>query len=105
MTRPKCRFRVNGIDHFEDQAYTPPPMGLDDLITEARSAETRDLDLRSTDQLVELMNRQDTAVPAAVASQVADIAAAVDAIVERLQVGGRLVYVGAGTSGRLAEVD
>jgi N-acetylmuramic acid 6-phosphate etherase len=80
-------------------------MGLDDLITEARSAETRDLDLRSTDQLVELMNRQDTAVPAAVASQVADIAAAVDAIVERLQVGGRLVYVGAGTSGRLAEVD
>ena len=80
-------------------------MGLDDLITEAMSAETRDLDLRSTDQLVELMNRQDTAVPAAVASQVADIAAAVDAIVERLQVGGRLVYVGAGTSGRLAEVD
>ena len=80
-------------------------MGLDDLITEARSAETRDLDLRSTDQLVELMNRQDTAVPAAVASQAAGIAAAVDAVVERLQAGGRLVYVGAGTSGRLAEVD
>jgi N-acetylmuramic acid 6-phosphate etherase len=80
-------------------------MGLDDLITEARSAETRDLDLRSTEELVELMNRQDTAVPAAVASQVADIAAAVDSIVERLQAGGRLVYVGAGTSGRLARVD
>jgi N-acetylmuramic acid 6-phosphate etherase len=80
-------------------------MGLDDLITEATSAETRDLDLRSTDQLVELMNRQDTAVPAAVASQAAGIAAAVDAVVERLQAGGRLVYVGAGTSGRLAEVD
>jgi N-acetylmuramic acid 6-phosphate etherase len=80
-------------------------MGLDDLITEARSAETRDLDLRSTGELVELMNRQDTAVPAAVASQVADIAAAVDGIVDRLQAGGRLVYVGAGTSGRLAEVD
>ena len=80
-------------------------MGLDDLITEARSAETRDLDLRSTGELVELMSRQDAAVPAAVASQAAVIAAAVEAVVERMQAGGRLVYVGAGTSGRLAEVD
>ncbi len=80
-------------------------MGLDDLITEARSAETRDLDLRSTEELVGLMNQQDAAVPAAVASSAADIAAVVDAVVERLQAGGRLVYVGAGSSGRLAAVD
>jgi len=80
-------------------------MGLDDLITEARSAEARDLDLRSTEELVELMNRQDAAVPAAVASSAADIAAVIDGVVERLQAGGRLVYVGAGSSGRLAAVD
>src|SRR5438105_1156612 len=81
------------------------PMGFDDLITEARSAETRDLDLRSTEELVELMNRQDAGVPAAVASSAADIAAVIDAVVDRLQAGGRLVYVGAGSSGRLAAVD
>jgi N-acetylmuramic acid 6-phosphate etherase len=80
-------------------------MSLDDLITEARSAETRDLDLRSTVELVELMNQQDAAVPAAVASSAADIAAVIDLVVDRLQAGGRLVYVGAGSSGRLAAVD
>jgi N-acetylmuramic acid 6-phosphate etherase len=80
-------------------------MGPGDLITEARSAETSDLDLRTTQELVELMNREDAAVPAVVGSQAARIAVAVDAITERLQGGGRLVYVGAGTSGRLAEMD
>jgi N-acetylmuramic acid 6-phosphate etherase len=80
-------------------------MGLDDLITEARSAESRDLDLRSTAELVDLMNQHDAAVPAAVASSAADIAAVVETVVERLQAGGRLVYVGAGSSGRLAQVD
>src|SRR5262249_51687138 len=80
-------------------------MGLDDLITEARSAESRDLDLRSTAELVELMNQYDAAVPAAVASSAADIAPVVETVVDRLQAGGRLVYVGAGSSGRLAQVD
>jgi N-acetylmuramic acid 6-phosphate etherase len=80
-------------------------MGLDDLITEARSAETRDLDLRSTGELVALMNQQDAVVPAAVASSVAAVAAVIDTVVDRLQAGGRLVYVGAGSSGRLAAVD
>ena len=80
-------------------------MALDDLITEARSAESRDLDLRSTSDLVELMNQHDAAVPAAVASSAADIAAVVETVVDRLQAGGRLVYVGAGSSGRLAQVD
>jgi N-acetylmuramic acid 6-phosphate etherase len=80
-------------------------MGLDDLITEARSAETRNLDLRSTGELVALMNRQDAVVPAAVASSAAAVAAVIDTVVDRLQAGGRLVYVGAGSSGRLAAVD
>jgi N-acetylmuramic acid 6-phosphate etherase len=62
-------------------------------------------DLRSTAELVDLMNRQDTTVPAVVRSAAPAIERAVDAVVERLRDGGRLVYVGAGSSGRLAELD
>ena len=78
---------------------------LDALPTELRSPATADLDLRSTDELVELMNREDAAVPAAVGAAAPRIAAAIEGIVGRLRRGGRLVYVGAGSSGRLAAVD
>src|SRR3954453_460211 len=74
-------------------------------VTEARSARGADLDLRSTTELVELMNREDALVPVAVADAVDDISAVVDDVVARLRRGGRLVYAGAGTSGRLAELD
>jgi N-acetylmuramic acid 6-phosphate etherase len=78
---------------------------LDDLVTEAPSPGASDLDLQSTRELVALMNREDAAVPAVVADAGDPIAAAIDAIVERLGRGGRLIYVGAGSSGRLAAVD
>jgi N-acetylmuramic acid 6-phosphate etherase len=74
-------------------------------ITEARVEKHADLDLRSTRALVELLNDEDATVPGAVRSASASVADAIDAIVERLQRGGRLVYVGAGSSGRLAAVD
>jgi N-acetylmuramic acid 6-phosphate etherase len=79
--------------------------GLDDLVTEASNAAASDLDLRSTLELVELMNTEDATVPDAVAAAAPAIAAVVDAVVERLAAGGRLVYAGAGTSGRLAALD
>jgi N-acetylmuramic acid 6-phosphate etherase len=78
---------------------------LDELVTETPNAAAADLDLRSTRELVELMNAEDARVPAAVATAAAHVAEAVDAIVARLEAGGRLVYVGAGTSGRLAALD
>jgi N-acetylmuramic acid 6-phosphate etherase len=78
---------------------------FDKLGTEARDAAGADLDLRSTRELVELMNAQDTTVPAAVAGASAGIAGLIDAVVARLGGGGRLVYAGAGTSGRLAALD
>jgi N-acetylmuramic acid 6-phosphate etherase len=78
---------------------------LDDLVTEARAASRADYDVRSTLELVELMNAGDATVPAAVLSAASEIAAAIDAIVARLGRGGRLVYVGAGSSGRLAALD
>jgi N-acetylmuramic acid 6-phosphate etherase len=79
-------------------------MTLDELITEAR-AERPDYDLSSTAELVALMNREDATVPAVVAAIAADLAAAIDALVERLRAGGRLVYVGAGSSGHIAALD
>jgi len=81
------------------------PKALDDLVTEARAPTGADHDLRSTAELVELMNRQDAGVPAAVDAARAQIAAAIDEIAARLARGGRLIYAGAGSSGRLAALD
>jgi N-acetylmuramic acid 6-phosphate etherase len=78
---------------------------LDRLITETQPTGLVPLDLMSTTELVELMNRQDTLVPGAVALARDQIASAIDGIVARILGGGRLIYVGAGTSGRLAVLD
>ena len=74
-------------------------------VTEDHVSDHADLDLRSTLELVELINDEDAGVPAAVRGAARPLAAAIDAIAERLDRGGRLVYVGAGSSGRLAAVD
>jgi N-acetylmuramic acid 6-phosphate etherase len=74
-------------------------------VTEGRVDQHADLDLRSTRDLVDLMNNEDATVAAAVRDAAGPLAAAIDAIVDRLARGGRLVYVGAGTSGRLATMD
>jgi N-acetylmuramic acid 6-phosphate etherase len=73
--------------------------------TEAARADLADLDLRSTRDLVRLLNEEDATVPAAVAEAGDALAAAIDAIVERMRRGGRLIYAGAGTSGALAALD
>jgi len=80
-------------------------LGLDKLVTEGRLTQDADYDNLSTRELLEVVNREDAIVPAAVAAAVDELAAAIDAIVERLRGGGRLVYVGAGTSGRLGALD
>lgn len=78
---------------------------FEELGTEARDAAGADLDLRATTELVELMCAEDATVPHAVASASAAIAELVDSVAAKLAGGGRLVYVGAGTSGRLAALD
>jgi N-acetylmuramic acid 6-phosphate etherase len=77
---------------------------LDRLVTESRRADV-DYASLSTQELVELMNAEDASVPAAVGAAAGAIADTLDAIVERLAAGGRLVYAGAGTSGRIAALD
>ncbi|MET0609286.1 MAG: N-acetylmuramic acid 6-phosphate etherase [Gaiellaceae bacterium] len=78
--------------------------GLEGLVTESRREDV-DYSVRSTRELVELMNREDASVPAAVGSVAGKLSKAIDAIVERLRGGGRLIYVGAGSSGAIAALD
>jgi N-acetylmuramic acid 6-phosphate etherase len=78
--------------------------GLEGLVTESRREDV-DYSVRSTRELVELMNREDATVPAAVGSVAGELARAIDAIAERLRDGGRLVYIGAGSSGAIAALD
>jgi N-acetylmuramic acid 6-phosphate etherase len=79
-------------------------MAPDELTTEAR-AERPDYDQSTTAELVALMNREDATVPGAVGEIGAELAQAIEAVVERLRSGGRLVYVGAGSSGAIAALD
>ncbi|MFH1884865.1 MAG: N-acetylmuramic acid 6-phosphate etherase [Planctomycetota bacterium] len=73
--------------------------------TEKRNRASENIDKLSTKQIVNLINAEDALVPAAVARQCKQIAAAIDLIVARFRKGGRLFYVGAGTSGRLGVLD
>ncbi|WP_367322288.1 N-acetylmuramic acid 6-phosphate etherase [Streptomyces sp. HUAS ZL42] len=78
---------------------------LESLTTEAFRPDLADIDRLPTLDIARLMNGEDTSVPAAVARRLPQIAAAVDAIAERMARGGRLVYAGAGTAGRLGVLD
>lgn len=78
---------------------------FDALTTEGRDDDLADLDLRSTLDLVRLMNERDAGVATAVARAADSIAALVDAVGDRLAGGGRLVYLGAGSAGRLGLLD
>jgi N-acetylmuramic acid 6-phosphate etherase len=73
--------------------------------TELRNRASENIDRLSTQQIVDLINAEDALVPEAVARQNKQIAAAIDLIVSRFKKGGRLFYVGAGTSGRLGVLD
>ncbi len=73
--------------------------------TEQRNAASKNLDRMSALQIVRLMNREDRTVAAAVGRRLSAIARAVDAIVKAIRSGGRLIYAGAGTSGRIAVLD
>ena len=74
-------------------------------LTEERNPRSADLDRLPTLEALRIMNAEDATVPAIVGEALPDIARAVDAIAARMESGGRLIYVGAGTSGRLAMLD
>jgi len=78
---------------------------FDDLLTEQRHQGAEDLDSLPIPQILNILNSADAEVPAAVAEEIPRIAAAVTAIVNALEQGGHLVYLGAGSSGRLGVLD
>ncbi len=78
---------------------------LDDLSTEQPNPRSAGIDTRSTVEILQIISAEDATVPAAVARAAANIAPVVDAVVASLRAGGRLFYVGAGTSGRLGVLD
>jgi N-acetylmuramic acid 6-phosphate etherase len=80
-------------------------MKLDQLLTERVNPASRDIETRSTVEILQIINQEDQKVAGAVAAENSRIAVAVDAVVEIIRKGGRLFYIGAGTSGRLGVLD
>ncbi|WP_368274409.1 N-acetylmuramic acid 6-phosphate etherase [Enterococcus faecalis] len=80
-------------------------MNLEGLTTEARNEATKKIDQVSTLEMVTLINQEDQKVAQAIEKVLPQIAAAIDAAAERFKKGGRLIYCGAGTFGRLGALD
>lgn len=78
---------------------------LDKITTESRNLNTSNIDKVSTLEMVKIINNEDKKVAEAVEKEIPKIAQAIDYIVERIKKGGRLIYIGAGTSGRLGILD
>jgi N-acetylmuramic acid 6-phosphate etherase len=83
----------------------PPKAKLRDLRTEQQNSASAGLDTLSALEIARVINQEDHKVAAAVERALPQIAQAIDAIAEAIRSGGRLIYVGAGTSGRLAALD
>jgi N-acetylmuramic acid 6-phosphate etherase len=75
------------------------------LTTEAVNPDTLMIDECTTEEMIQLMNQQDALVPRAIAEEIPQIAKAVDILHHRLSNGGRMFYIGAGSSGRLGVLD
>lgn len=80
-------------------------LGLSNLTTESRNQNTLDIDKVLTIEMVRKINNEDKKVAEAVEKELPQIAEAIDGIVDRIHKGGRLIYMGAGTSGRLGILD
>jgi N-acetylmuramic acid 6-phosphate etherase len=86
-------------------SYTKKHGRTDRRRTEQRNAASKNLDRMTAVEIVRLMNREDRKVALAVGREIPAIARAVDAIARGIQKGGRVIYVGAGSSGRMAVLD
>ncbi|MCA2968388.1 MAG: N-acetylmuramic acid 6-phosphate etherase, partial [Acidobacteriaceae bacterium] len=79
------------------------PLGL--LLTEQRNPRSARIDAVSTAEMLAIINAEDRTVPEAVGAAIPAIAAVLDELAPRVRAGGRLFYIGAGTSGRLGVLD
>ncbi len=91
-----------------DNNWRPPDRdmaGMDAVLTEQRNPRSTSLDTMPVMEIIDLINSEDRTVPEAVGREREHIAEAIELVVERFRRGGRLIYVGAGTSGRLGVLD
>jgi N-acetylmuramic acid 6-phosphate etherase len=96
---------LDALGHPLEARPTPPAAGANGWMSEQANRLSRDLDLRPTLEIVALMHVEDRRMLAAVRPTLPVIARVVDAVAERMRRGGRLLYLGAGTSGRLGVLD
>jgi len=78
---------------------------LEAFTTERRNPASIGIDMKSTEEILEMINREDQTIPSAVKKEIPSIRLVVDRVVEVFKNGGRLFYVGAGTSGRMGMLD
>lgn len=93
---------------FDRRGFEPPRRdmaGMGDIATERRNPRSREIDRMSALEIVDLINSEDRTVPEAVGRVRGELARVVELVADRLGRGGRLIYVGAGTSGRLGVLD
>ncbi|MCX5429959.1 N-acetylmuramic acid 6-phosphate etherase [Streptomyces sp. NBC_00257] len=92
-------------DHTASDGYGELRAQLATLTTEAFRPELAEIDQLDTIEIARIMNGEDQSVPAAVGARLPEIASAIDGTAERMARGGRLIYAGAGTAGRLGVLD
>jgi N-acetylmuramic acid 6-phosphate etherase len=100
---PEVKAAPNAMDAARKPETPKPP--LDARLTEQRNPRSTRIDQLSTLEIVDLINAEDRLVAAAVSDERQQIARAIDFVVDAMRRGGRLIYVGAGTSGRLGVLD
>ncbi len=75
------------------------------MITEKSNIRSENIDRKTTEEILKIMNEEDKSVPLAVEKEIKNIVIAVDEVIKSFKNGGRLIYIGAGTSGRLGVLD
>src|SRR5258707_1656446 len=87
------------------EANTEQPQGLNDLTTESSNETSMGFDTKSALEIARIINHEDSKIAAAVKKSLPEIALVIDMVARSLRDGGRLIYVGAGSSGRIAGLD
>src|ERR1700728_4527704 len=89
-----------GTENNNDQ-----PQDLHELTTESSNEASQGFDTKSTLEIARIINHEDSKIAAAVKRAIPEIAAVIDQVARSLRDGGRLIYIGAGSSGRIAALD
>ena len=97
MTQPETGIK-NG-------SHSPGHLPLHDLVTESMNEASQGFDTKSALEIARIINHEDSRVAAAVKKALPEIAQVIDSVARSLRDGGRLIYIGAGSSGRIASLD